>query len=210
MAKRVMVRKLAPVADVYECLANQLSSRISSSSSCVVIAESFSGPIAVKLATRHSLSIAAIVLVASFVTPPIPAVARLLPWSLAFHLPLPTFAARWAMLGRSAPDDLVRVFKRSVRETPPKVLAQRVRQLICLDASKELSAVKCPIMYLRPSADRLVPQRCIDAIQRLQIDLHFREIDGPHLLLQRQPVRAWSAISEFLHGISALRKHASD
>ncbi len=188
----------------YESLARELSPAIANSSKGVVIAESFSGPIAVKIASRQPASIAAVVLVASFVTPPIPVVARLLPWSLVFRLPLPTFAARWSMLGATASHELVQALRCSVREVPPKILAQRIRELTCLDASKELSAIKCPTMYLRPTADRLVPTRCIDVLRESKADLEFREIDGPHLILQREPVNAWCAISDFLNGIPSI------
>ena len=130
--------------------------------------------------------------------------ARLLPWSLAFRLPLPAFAARWSMLGPDAPDDLVQVLRCSVQEVAPKILAQRIHELTCLDASEELSAMKCPAMYLRPTADRLVPKRCIDVLRKSKTDLQFREIDGPHLVLQREPVSAWCAISGFLNGIPSI------
>ena len=187
----------------YECLASELSAVIRSSTSCVVVAESFSGPIAVKIASRYPASIAAVVLVASFVAAPIPAAARFLPWTLALRLPLPEMAARCLMVNADAPDDVVQILKRSIRQVPPKILAQRIRELTFLDVSEELSAVSCPIMYLRPLADRLVPKHCIDVIRQSKPEVHCQEINGPHLLLQCEPVRAWCAISEFLDGISA-------
>ena len=188
----------------YESLARELSAVVAGASKAVVIAESFSGPIAVKIAARHPASVSAVVLVASFVTPPAPAVARLVPWSLILRLPVPAFAARRLILGATARDDLVHALQRSVREVPPKILAQRIRELTYLNACKELFAVKCPIMYLRPSADRLVPKHCIDALRESKADLEFREIEGPHLILQREPVNAWCAISDFLSGIPSI------
>jgi hypothetical protein len=101
----------------------------------------------------------------------------------------PAFAARRLMLGATARDDLIHALQRTVREVPPKILALRIRELSYVNACKELFAVKCPAMHLRPSADRLVPKHCIDALRESKADLEFRETEGPHLILQRDT--AW-------------------
>ena len=190
----------------YDSLVGELSPAVAKSSNAVLIAESFSGPIAVKIAARHPGSVTAIILVASFVTPPVPMVARLVPWSIVFRLPVPAFAARWLMVGATATDELVQTLKSSVSEVPAMILAQRIRELTSLDARKELSVVQCPALYLRPTADKLVPARCVRVLREAKADIEFREIDGPHLILQREPVNAWRAISNFLDGIATTER----
>ena len=64
--------------------------------------------------------------------------------------------------------------------------------------------MSCPIMYLRPLADRLVPKHCIDVIRHSKPEVHFQEIDGPHLLLQCEPVRAWCEYQSFWRGFQRL------
>lgn len=186
----------------YESLANEIANDIGRTSPTVVVAESFSGPIAIKIASRYPDSVIGVVLVATFVTPPVPKVAKFAPWEFLFRVPLPGFAARRFMLGASASDELVQALQLSVRETPVEVLAQRVRTLTSLDARKELAALKCPAMYLSPTHDRLIPKRCIDDVRQAKPDIEVHKIDGPHLILQQEPRAAWNRIVEFLQGLA--------
>lgn len=185
----------------YEELSEHFASTPSRERQCVIIAESFSGPLAVILASRHPESVACLILVASFVTSPSPRVSRCVPWSLMFRLPLPSLVARYVMLGKSCESKAVRELQAAVRSIPTQVLARRMRQVIQVDVTHTIRELTCPIMYLRPSHDALVPQRCVDAIRQLRPDATIHTIKGSHLILETQPGEAWKKIVDFTRRI---------
>lgn len=106
----------------YTDLCDHFSETIETTGQCVLIGESFSGPLAVLLAHRHPLMVVHLVLVATFVVSPAPFVASVIPWSLVFQLPLPSFVARRFMLGYSD-NDLVTQLQVAVGTVSPRTLA---------------------------------------------------------------------------------------
>lgn len=164
----------------------------------VLIAESFSGPIALHLATRRPDRVLAVVLCASFVTPPASESLRWLARPTLFKLPAPAIAIRKLLVGDDAPPQLVSAVHNAIRKVAPHVLAARLREILQVDATAALAACPSPILYLRPRADRLVRASAIDAIRSTRPDIAFHELDGPHLLLQTRPREAWRTIDDFL------------
>jgi len=181
----------------YEDLTNHFARMISELDQCLLIAESFSGPLALMLAARHPQSVASVVLIGSFATSPLPKVARCVPWSLVFRLPLPSVLVRHFMLGYDCDSSLVREFKDAVHSIHSRVLAGRLREIVRVDARSLMSKIRCPILYLRPSRDAVIPEICIDTIRRLRSDAAIHTIEGPHLLLETKPLQAWQLIADF-------------
>lgn len=186
--------------DLYDYLAlvESFRANFEQRSDCVLVAESFSGPLAVLLAARYPQVITKLILVASFVTRPLPRVAQFLPWSVILRLPLPSFFARQFMLGDTYDAEQMSELKRAVKSVSPQVLAGRLRQLERLDLCDTLRQLECPMMYLRARHDRLIPRRCVEAIRKVRPDVVIAEMDGPHLLLETQPIEAWRHIAEFI------------
>ncbi len=184
-------------------LADSLTSLFSDSHPCTLVAESFSGPLAVMLAAQFPQSITRLVLAASFVSPPVPRLAKFVPWSLLFRIPMPAFAAHQWMLGRGAVGrggdrTLVRQLQQTVRSVPSRLLAERVQEVIRVDVRTLLQELSCPVMYLRPLQDRLIPERCVREIRTSRPDAVLAELDGPHLVLETRPQEAWEKIREFV------------
>ncbi|MEM6798456.1 MAG: alpha/beta hydrolase [Planctomycetota bacterium] len=190
--------ELPPHLTSYASLVDHFDHRFSEARDALVIAESFSGPLAVMLAARHPGSIGAVVLAASFVTSPMPRVAKWFPWDLMLRAPLPSFAARRNMVGRDATDEQVQTLRSAVRAVPVRTLSGRVRQMIDADAADELRELTCPIVYLRARHERLIPRRCVDAIRHASPGAVVREIDGPHLLLETRPEAVWRSLIDSL------------
>jgi pimeloyl-ACP methyl ester carboxylesterase len=94
----------------------------------VLIAESFSGPIALKAAARHARGPSAIVLCASFVQCPMPrilaAMLRFCASTLSLRR-LPRWLVRWYLLG-DAGEEVVTLFYRAIGEVSPRVLTHRL------------------------------------------------------------------------------------
>jgi hypothetical protein len=55
------------------------------------------------------------------------------------------------------------------------------------------------MLYMRATADRLIPVSAGRAIQALRPDCEFTDIDAPHFLLQTEPNACVAAVMSFVH-----------
>jgi pimeloyl-ACP methyl ester carboxylesterase len=187
----------------YTELAERLLPKVRPSRDTVIVAESFSGPIAVILAARHPVG--ALVLCNSFVTPPLagPLVAPLRAFAraarLLFRLQLPAAALRQYFVGPDASDAQVAWVRGTVASVPPAVLASRVRAVLSVDVTAELARCHAPILYLRGTEDHLVSEASTRAISNgAGRTVSVTRLASPHLILQTAPEAAWRAIVEWL------------
>jgi pimeloyl-[acyl-carrier protein] methyl ester esterase len=180
-----------------------IAPRVAATPETVLLAESFSGPLALALATRTR--VAAVVLVNSFVRSPVPARLARLATPMFFRLPVPTAVLRRMLLGRDADAALVRELRAALARVPAKVLASRVGEIARLDATGAatgaLERLDRPLLYLRGTDDRLVGDASVEAIRALAPRTVVARVPGPHLLLQASPAAAWEAIVPFLDGL---------
>lgn len=153
----------------------------------ILIAESFSGPIAVRLAEKHPDRVKTLVLCASFVTSPRPRFLRHFARRTLFRLRLPERVLSFFMLAPFATPALTSAFSQAIREVDPGVLALRLREVLSVDARASLENVKAPVLYLRGRFDRLVPPQKFAGVV---------ELDAPHAILQTAPAAAWAAITQ--------------
>jgi len=154
----------------------------------LLIGESFSGPIAVRIAARRPHHLRALVLASSFVTPPRPRWLRVFARAALFRLPVPERALAHFMLAPFATPARVRAFADTLREVAPDVLARRLREVLRVDVTSALSSVDVPMISLRGRHDRLVSPRALAALPNA-VDL-----DAPHAILQVAPEAAWAAL----------------
>jgi pimeloyl-ACP methyl ester carboxylesterase len=155
----------------------------------VLVAESFSGPVALKVAARAPQGLKALVLSASFAESPLPrlSLARGLigPWF--FRVSLPNPAIRALLAGREAPAELCQAVRDAVKTVDPTVLAFRLREVMGVDAGADLRRCPVPIFYLRGTKDRLLGKAAARAITTAKPDVTVIDVPGPHLLLQAVP-----------------------
>jgi len=167
----------------------------------VIIAESFSGPIGVRVASRNPTGLAALVLVASFVTPPMGAISRWLVRlcaDLAVRLPLSPNMVTTHLLRETADEESIAEVQSATRTVRPHVLAARLRMVATLDVRSDLEACTVPILYLAGSQDRMVPRDSANEVATLYPRAVVRTLPAPHLVLQTVPDLAGWEIAEFL------------
>ncbi|HYD39340.1 MAG TPA: alpha/beta hydrolase, partial [Anaeromyxobacter sp.] len=165
-----------------------------------LLAESFSGPMAIRFASERPADLVALVLVATFHRSPVsPWLAALRPLaSVLLSRPPPAWATRHLLAGNDALDDLVRDFREAVRETAPAVLAARIRTALDADEAGALAACRVPILYVGGARDRLLRSAIPNELKTLQLALELEVLDAPHLVLQRQPMESARVVSRFL------------
>jgi len=170
---------------------------------CVLVAESYSGPIAIHLA--RAPSVVALVLCCTFVTSPGTPALRAIAGGLS-HCPLPMVppatVVRRVMVGAQAPGSLVAAVQAATARVDPATFRERVRDVLTVDAREALAATTCPLLLLQGEHDRMVPARCIDELHRLRPDAERVVLPGPHLLLQARPIEAATAIARFVAAVA--------
>lgn len=164
----------------------------------LLIAESFSGPVAIRLAARHPDRYMGLVLCATFATAPQPLFA---PFRhvLDFPLPLPTggLFERIAM-GRWSTGAWRQRIRAVVGSLPPEVVRRRLAEVMAVDVSKELRLLDHPTLYLQATEDWLVPANAWTRIHACAPHAQLVTIAGPHFLLQANPRLAAQAIGKFI------------
>lgn len=162
----------------------------------IVIAESFSGPIAVRIAATRE--IAALVLAGSFVTPPLPKAIRMLPLTTLARVQVPDWLLSFCMLGRSATAERVRALRAAIGKVEPRVLASRLRIALSVDERANLAKTGMPLVDLRGTADLLVRRKSRRPVLAARPDPIAVDIDAPHALLFTHAVEAWPSLRSYL------------
>jgi pimeloyl-ACP methyl ester carboxylesterase len=186
----------------YAELDEWLHGKLEGEQKLVLVAESFSGPLALRYAAAHPTRVHAIVLCASFIRPPAPRWLRGFAWPVLFRLPVPKFVVKRWMAGRDAPHSLGQSLKDAVRKVHPKVLAARVREVLRIESSDDLRRCQAPVLYLAASRDVLVNRKSRETIQAVRPDVEVSVVEAPHLVLQTAPEAAWGEIERFLQTCS--------
>lgn len=159
-----------------------------------LIAESFSGPIAIAIAASPPPNLKRVALVATFDHAPAPTFLAPLVRAAMFRRPPPAFFIRWKMLGNHASKEDVAAVQDAIRDVDATVLAERLRSLLKVDVQDKAKAIQLPVLSLRGSQDRLVSR----PLSLANSSWHEEVIDGPHLLLQQCPGECADAIRRFV------------
>ncbi|MBR9981640.1 MAG: alpha/beta hydrolase [Desulfatitalea sp.] len=155
----------------------------------VLLAESFSGLVALALLDRRFPGLRAVIFCAAFAGSPHPWLlnaARRVPAAGRLLQCLPPAVVRPFVFGRHAGRALPMLLQRTLGEVAPHVLTHRLR--LMADAKPpEKTHFAIPCHYLQAAQDRLVPPRAADWFARHFDPFRLQRVDGPHMLLQTRP-----------------------
>ena len=182
----------------YAELEQHVVDRLPTADRTVIVGESFSGPLALRVAARRPAGLIGVVLCASFVRPPGACWLACLPWRLLLRLRAPDVLLRRLLTGREKAAELVPLVREALGRVQPSVLAHRMKLLRHLDADRELTECPAPVLYLRGSEDRLVKEKSLTEIRDICPDAVVHTVRAPHLVLQCAPQEAWNAVTSFL------------
>jgi pimeloyl-ACP methyl ester carboxylesterase len=166
---------------------------------CYVLGWSFSGPLALMLATAEPNKVRGVILSATFLRLPRHLLLRLKfalvgpvvwLWRAARRLPL------WMLRPRTDP------FRRAKSQTwtrvPAGVVAARLRAILEVDARDSLRGCSQPVLNIASSRDEIVPRRNVDEIIRVRPSVKVVTIAGRHLAMYTNPQSATQAIAKFI------------
>ncbi len=173
----------------------------------VLVAESFSTPLAAMFAATRPPNLLGLVMCAGFVTNPARSwtlLARVSARRTVLQIPPPHWFLQRFVMGNNLPAALEASFREALRTVDTEVLAARLRAILDCDAREELRRTEIPLLYIQAERDRLVPPECFAGIQRIRPDATLVSIPGaPHLVLQREPKKCAEVIVSFVKGLSS-------
>jgi pimeloyl-ACP methyl ester carboxylesterase len=170
----------------------------------VLLGESFSGPLALRIAARAPAGLVGLILCASFAKNPF----AWLGWTrpLAAYLPvksLPRWVRAPLMWGSLSPDRAPSQMERAMSGVSAAVIRQRIAALLAVDETSALELIRMPTLVLRATGDRVIPKAATRRIRNSLPQAQFLEINAPHLLLQTRPEECAAAVLRFLHDLNA-------
>jgi pimeloyl-ACP methyl ester carboxylesterase len=186
----------------YEELALHAQQSLPVDAEYVLVAESFSGPVAAIIAGSLPRALRAVVFVGSFAWSPLPQMFRWLSpavRSLSVWPSRSRMVLRTLLVGWDCQSDLLEQVQSVVRSVPSAVLAERLRLVLNSRQRWAADNLDVPVLYLVGDRDRLVGKRGLRTVQILKPGAVITHLDAPHLLLQTKPKEALEAIEDFLH-----------
>ena len=162
----------------------------------IIVAESFSGPIAFELAKNNDPNLKSIIFVASFLNSPNPllSVVNWFPLSILFRAPIPTKIIKMYLLGEDISNDAISRFRDILGKIDTNVLSYRIRQIASLKLEPHKLEVRA--IYLQAADDKLVSANSVIKFKESIDNLKVIHIPGPHFLLQANPAACAAIIEE--------------
>jgi pimeloyl-[acyl-carrier protein] methyl ester esterase len=188
-------------AKLLELLPSWVRHWVSDSEPYVIVAESFSTPLAIQFAATNPANLKGLVLSAGFATTPVRGVLRFATPFLApllSYLPVNEFGGRIVLSGSTAPQALRARLRAAIASVKPRVLMNRVRAVVACNALEELRAIRVPILYMQARGDRMVNAVCLKEIRRVKPELEVVVLDGTHMLLQQMPHETAEIVADFV------------
>ena len=193
----------------YDELMAYVGSAIPPSEPFVLLAESFSTPLAIRCAASNPRNLKALVICAGFVCSPVTGLGRfaashLAPLLVRFgrsNFPSNFLSSFWLeslLVGPGASPSLLNELRSAISSVRPEVLSTRLHAILSCDVRPALGQIGVPILYIQVRGDRLIPRAHLKEIRRIQPGTESAIIDGPHLILEREPRQVAEVIERFL------------
>jgi pimeloyl-[acyl-carrier protein] methyl ester esterase len=167
----------------------------------VLVAESFSTPLAIRYATSHRQNLKGLILCAGFIISPLQGWRRCFPMFLApvlFRGRPPEIMIRRMLVGSNADPRLIEEVRAALSRVGPEVMENRLREVTTCDVRAELGEIQMPILYIQAKHDRLVLASSLKEIRKLNSNVEWAVVDGPHLLFQKEPRESAEIIVPFV------------
>lgn len=177
----------------YNQLVDFVFDQLSAVEPFVIIAESFSGPIAYKIACKKPEHLKKVIYVASFIKNPNPfflSILNYLPLSLLLSVPISKFLADYFLFGIKTDAETFEQFRKIISTVPKRILADRLRQVQKL--SLDTTSLSKESIYIQPDNDKLVSRYCAHDICADRI----LSVKGGHFILQANPKECAKVIFE--------------
>lgn len=168
----------------------------------VLLGESFSGPLAIRIAATPPANLVGLVLSTTFARAPVPALTPLA--GLVRFAPgrPPMRLLSWWLLGDRADPALLSTLRTALHAVAPATLRARAAAALRVDVVAQLGQIGVPALNLVGSRDRLLARSAGKLLAERLPDCRTLAIDGPHLLLQAATAPCAQAVADFALGLA--------
>ena len=167
----------------------------------LILAESFSGPIALGLLARYPGRFQAAILSSTFARSPFSSflgMNTLISKSFFSNTTLASLLLNRFCAGSELPQAVQELVAAVSSNIPPVVIKKRLHIMDTFDVRPLLSRISTPILYLAGLKDKLVSAGLRAELFENIPRICFKGVDGPHLLLQSQAAICADTIMNFL------------
>ncbi len=164
----------------------------------VIIAESFSTPLALKLADKFTPQVKAVIIGGGFCASPTNPGFALLPLRPLFMIAPPRSAVRHFLTGAESSPELVDKVRSAVKKVSSKTLTQRISSILTLEEEQTPTIPKIPVLLLQAEHDAIIPWEIQNQLEQHLPHAVSHWLDSPHLIFQAQPETCASHIITFL------------
>lgn len=165
-----------------------------------ILGESFSGPLAIMIASERPEGLKGLILCATFVGNPfrfIPSWISIISVSPIYRL-WPLLIRIRAMYRGDKINGLARMAIKAIKTVKPDVIEGRVKSILKVNVEKELRSFDVPILYIMGAEDHLIKKYNLDKIKKVRHDVLLKEIKTRHFILQLEPMKASKELVEFM------------
>jgi pimeloyl-ACP methyl ester carboxylesterase len=190
----------------YDELLTTIASLLSTDEPFILLGESFSGPLALRIAAACPAGLRGVILCASFARNPIrffPRACRSLIHPIFFSRTFLLIVGVRLMIAGYSAGPVTELVRRAHKAMTSKVLAARARAAVEVNVEDVLAACEYPILYLAASKDRVVRKHNYARIKKINPKVRVVVLPTPHLLLQAAPEEAAKEIAQFAAGVTA-------
>lgn len=170
----------------------------------VLLGESFSGPVAIKLAVKFPGRVKGLILAATYLKNPWPR------WMIrrAAVTPPQAVPRGWIDAVLSGPDhdrELAAQIARVMAGFSDEVRTARLELVATTDVRADFQRLQCPILALHGRSDWLVPRFALQRALKAKSGARLKVLGGPHMLLQKSAAEAANEIEAFYNSIEGLK-----
>ena len=164
-----------------------------------LLAESFSGPVAARIAADPPQALLGIIFCASFVKNPYPWLGWAAPFAGLFPFKsLPRWVRAPLMWGSGSPRHAPPRAERATSAVDAAVLRHRIATLLAVDETVAMARIRTPALIMCARGDRVLPRAAALYMKQTLPHARYMELDGPHLVLQTRPAICATIVAEFM------------
>lgn len=165
----------------------------------VIIAESFSTPLALKLADKFPQQITALVIGGGFSSSPVNPAFALFPLRPIFMFTPPRFVIRHFLTGEGCTNKLVNKVRSAIKNASSKSISQRIFSILTLQEERLPNIPSTPVLLLHALDDAVIPWEIQNQLEQHLPHAQSHWINSPHLIMQAHPEICASSIAKFLN-----------
>jgi pimeloyl-ACP methyl ester carboxylesterase len=167
----------------------------------VLLGESFSGPLAIRIAAAPPPGLLGLVLSTTFARAPIVGLSPLAPLVRFAPSRPPMPILSWALLGPWATPQLRSQLVHALATVSPAVLRTRAAAALRVNVTALLPAITLPVLQLVATQDRLLSASASSDLAAHLSQCRTVAVPGPHLLLQAATPPCAREVAEFALGL---------